>query len=203
MKKKKVFMTVVIIAILFVKLFIAGELFQELSGVDTSALLVKRAMAETPKSGSPTLPVKDVVEDPLSRERGLMKALELKQQELDNRESRLAAEEQRIQTLKQEIVAKIDILKGLEERLGTVIEVDKTSEGKKYKDLAKVYDSAPPDKVGSMLEKMDTKTAAGITMNMKRDKAGAVLGYLSPQKAIEITREITRVSAKVQSQPQQ
>jgi flagellar motility protein MotE (MotC chaperone) len=199
MKNNKVVMTVLIIAILFVKLFLAGELFQALSGGDAS-LLVKRAMAEVPKNSSVALPVKDVVEDQLSSERALMKTLELKQQELANRESLLMAEEQRIQVLKQEIMAKIDILKGLEDRMGTVIEVDKTSEGKKYKDLAKVYDSAPPDKVGSMLEKMDTKTAAGITMNMKRDRAGAVLGYLSPQKAIEITREITRVSAKAQPQ---
>jgi flagellar motility protein MotE (MotC chaperone) len=92
-------------------------------------------------------------------------------------------------------------LKALEERLGASLEEEKTSENKRYKDLAKVYDAAPPDKVGSMLEKMDTKTAAGITMNMKRDKAGAVLGYLSPQKAIEITREITRVSGKTPSVP--
>lgn len=194
-------MTGLIIAILFVKLFLAGELFQELSGLDTSALSLKRAMAETPKNGFVTVPVRDVVADPLSQERSLMQTLELKRQELDNRESRMVAEEQRIQTLKQEIVAKIDMLRGLEDRLGTVMEGEKSSENKKYKDLAKVYDSAPPDKVGSMLEQMDVKTAAGITMNMKRDKAGAVLGYLSPQKAIEITREITRVSAAAKPQP--
>lgn len=201
MKNNKVIVTALIIAILFVKLFLAGELFQELSGLDTSALSLKRAMAETPKNGLVNVPVKDVVADHLSQERSLMKTLEVKQQELDNRESRLAAEEQRIQTLKQEIVAKIEMLRGLEDRLGTVMEGEKSSENKKYKDLAKVYDSAPPDKVGSMLEQMDVKTAAGITMNMKRDKAGAVLGHLSPQKAIEITREITRVSAAAKPQP--
>lgn len=198
MKNNKMVMTVFIIAILFVKLFLAGELFQELSGVDASSLLVKKAMAEVPTNAPGTLPVKDVVEDQLSAERALMKVLELKQQELDNRENRLMAEEQRIQSLKLEVVAKIDTLKGLEDRLGATMEVEKSSEGRKYKDLAKVYDSAPADKVGEMLEKMDIKTAAGITMNMKRDKAGAVLGHLSPQKAIEITKEITRVSGKAQ-----
>jgi len=55
-----------------------------------------------------------------------------------------------------------------------------------------VYESTPPAKAGSMLEKLDTKTAAGISMNMKRDKAGAIWGHISPQKAVEITREITR-----------
>jgi len=201
MKNNKVIVTALIIAILFVKLFLAGELFQELSGMDTSALSLKRAMAETPKNGLVSVPVKDVAADHLSQERSLMKTLEVKQQELDNRENRLTAEEQRIQTLKQEIVLKIEMLRGLEDRLGAVMEGEKSSENKKYKDLAKVYDSAPPDKVGSMLEQMDVKTAAGITMNMKRDKAGAVLGYLSPQKAIEITREITRVSAAAKPQP--
>ncbi len=201
MKNNKVIVTGLIIAILFVKLFLAGELFQELSGMDTSALSLKRAMAETPENGLVTVPVKDVAADHLSQERSLMKTLEVKQQELDNRENRLTAEEQRIQTLKQEIVLKIEMLRGLEDRLGAVMEGEKSSENKKYKDLAKVYDSAPPDKVGSMLEQMDVKTAAGITMNMKRDKAGAVLGYLSPQKAIEITREITRVSAAAKPQP--
>jgi len=199
MKRNRVATTLFIIAVLFVKLFVAGELFQEFSGGgDASALLVKRALAEVPKNGSLTLPVRDVLEDPLSRERVLMKTLEQKEQELNDRESRLLAEEQRTQALKQDIIAKIDNLRALEERLGTSIEADKTSENKRYKDLAKVYDAAPADKIGSMLEKMDTKTAAGITMNMKRDKAGAVLGHLSPQKAIEITREITRVSGKTQ-----
>ncbi len=198
MKRNKVAVTLFIIAVLFVKLFVAGELFQEFSGGEASALLVKRAMAEVPKNGPMTLPVRDVLDDPLSRERVLMKTLQQKEQELNDRESRMLAEEQRIQTLKQDIIAKIDTLRALEERLGASIEMEKTSEGKKYKDLAKVYDAAPAEKVGAMLEKMDSKTAAGITMNMKRDKAGAVLGHLSPQKAIEITREITRVSGKAQ-----
>ncbi|MBN1547769.1 MAG: hypothetical protein JW902_14050 [Syntrophaceae bacterium] len=199
MKRKKVVMTLLIIAVLFVKLFIAGELFQEISGMDNSPLAVKRALAEVPKGGLASLPVKDVVNDPLTEERALMKVLEQKKQELDDREHRLSAEEQRLLTLKQEIMEKIDTLRGLEDRLGNVIEVDKTNENKRYKNMAKVYDSAPPEKVASMLEQMDTKTAAGITMNMKRDRAGNVLGYLSPHKAIEITREITRVSAKAAS----
>lgn len=202
MKRNKIVIIFFIVVILCVKLFVAGELFQQFPGSEEpSVLLVKKALAEVPKNGSMAVPVRDVLEDPLSRERALMKTLEQKEQELNDRESRLSAEEQRTQALKQEIVAKIETLKALEERLGASLEEEKTSENKRYKDLAKVYDAAPPDKVGSMLEKMDTKTAAGITMNMKRDKAGAVLGYLSPQKAIEITREITRVSGKTPSVP--
>jgi flagellar motility protein MotE (MotC chaperone) len=50
----------------------------------------------------------------------------------------------------------------------------------------------PPAKAGAMLETLDIETAAGITMNMKRDKAGNIWGYLTPKKAVDITKEITR-----------
>ena len=201
MKKNRIMVTAMIVAVLFVKLFMTGGLLRGLSGIDTPSLMLRGALAETPKTRLATVPIKDVLEDPLLQERALMKVLERKSQELDSRESRLLAEEQRIQVLKREIVEKIDALQGLEDRLGTMMDEEKTSESKKYKDLARVYDSAPPEKIASMIEQMDVKTAAGITMNMKRDKAGAVLWYLSPQKAVEITRQITRSSAAERPRP--
>lgn len=63
--------------------------------------------------------------------------------------------------------------------------------------MAKVYESAPPAKAGKMLEQLDIKTAAGITMNMKKDKAGAVWGYITPQKAAAITKEITQAGGRL------
>jgi flagellar motility protein MotE (MotC chaperone) len=76
------------------------------------------------------------------------------------------------------------------------LDAAQNTEVKRYKEMAKVYEATPAAKAGSMLEKLDVKTAAGITMNMKKDKAGAVWGYISPQKAVEITKEITRVGGK-------
>jgi flagellar motility protein MotE (MotC chaperone) len=199
MKKKRIFIIIFIIAILFVKLFVAGELFKKSS----SALLdIPRAMADTTKNNVTIEAVDNAkMKDPLSQERSLMKALEQKQRDIANRERRLQDTEQRLQALKQEIVTKIDVLIGLEERLNSLIETAKATENKKYKDLARVYDATPADKVSAMLEKMDTQTAAHITMNMKKDKAGAVLGHLNPQRAIEITKEITRISGAAQQQP--
>jgi flagellar motility protein MotE (MotC chaperone) len=47
-----------------------------------------------------------------------------------------------------------------------------------------------------MLEKLEVKTAAGITINMKRDRAGLIWGFLAPQKAVEITNEITKTGRR-------
>ena len=202
MKNKKMLFVLFIIAILFIKLFVAGELFKKISGTSPHMLEISKALADTTKNNVTIEPVDNAkIKDPLSQERSLIKALEQKQRDITNRERRLQDDEQRFQALKQEIATKIDILIGLEERLNAVIESAKTVESKKYKDLARVYDATPADKASAMLERMDTRTAANITMNMKKDKAGAVLGHLNPQRAVEITKEITRISAGDQQQP--
>jgi flagellar motility protein MotE (MotC chaperone) len=57
-----------------------------------------------------------------------------------------------------------------------------------------VYEAAPPQKAAAMLEKLEVRTAAGITINMKRERAGLIWGFLTPQKAVAITNEITRTT---------
>jgi flagellar motility protein MotE (MotC chaperone) len=155
-----------------------------------------RALAESSRQGSHGPAIKDVLEDELAQPRNLLNALQSRQMELDTRESSIKAEELKLLTLKKEITEKIDVLLNLEQKLNAVIGTSKEAEAQRYKNLAKVYEAAPPAKAGAMLEKLDVKTAAGITMHMKRDKAGAIWGFLNPQKAVEITREITMASQK-------
>ena len=136
--------------------------------------------------------VKDVTEDPLQKERDLFDFLQKKQKALDTRESLVKAEEQKIVALKKEIIEKIDALKSLESQLSSRLDADKSNDIKRLKELAKVYEATPPQKAAAMLEKLEVRTAAGITINMKRDRAGLIWGYLTPQKAVAITNEITR-----------
>lgn len=161
-----------------------------------SLLAESRALAESTHEGSSGAAGKDAAGDQLTQSRTLYTALQDRQKELENRESSLKTEEARLLSLKKEISVKIDALLSLEQRLNAVLAANKEAEVKRYKDLAKVYEAAPPAKAGAMLEKLDVKTAAGITMQMKRDKAGAIWGFLNPQRGVEITREITMASQK-------
>lgn len=135
---------------------------------------------------------KDTIDDMLVQQRDLAQALAAKKSELDNRENALRADEQRLIAMRRDITEKMAILKAQEEKLAAKLDTAREEDIKRYKEMAKVYDATPPAKAGPMMEKLDTKTAAGITMNMKKDKAGALWAYISPQKAVEITREITR-----------
>lgn len=145
-------------------------------------------------------PAREASDSSLSKERDLAAALLDKKNELDNREIALRTEEQRLLVLRKEITDKIALLKSQEEKLTVVLEASQTSDVKRYKEMAKVYEATPAAKAGKMLEQLDIKTAAGITMNMKKDKAGAIWGYVSPQKAVEITKEITRSGGSKQNE---
>jgi flagellar motility protein MotE (MotC chaperone) len=191
----------VVIAVFFVvKIIFLTEAFQ----IETISPVFSldhfgQAIAQTTKPAANAAPdvkidVKDVTDDPLKKERDLFASLQKRQKELDMRESSLKAEEQKISALKKEIMEKIDTLKSLETQLSSKLDMDKANDIKRLKELAKVYEATPPQKAAAMLEKLEVRTAAGITINMKRERAGLIWGYLTPQKAVAITREITRTA---------
>jgi len=153
------------------------------------------AIAQTPAK-APTPPPKDITDDDLQKERELLTMLQKKQKDLEARENALKAEEQKIAALKKEVIEKIDALKALETQLNAKLDTEKTQDEKRFKELAKVYEATPPQKAAAMLEKLDVRTAAGITINMKRDRAGLIWGFLAPQKAVEITNEITKATRR-------
>lgn len=196
MKRTLIVIQIGIAVILIVKVLFLGGILNNRNTAFESLLSVKKAMAASSEKNFSIAPLKDITDDGLQKERELIKALEEKKNDLENRESAIKAEEMRLAALKKEIMEKIEELQNLQKQLATNLGADKEETLKKYKNLAKVYEAAPPAKAGSMLEKLDIKTAAGITMNMKRDKAGIIWGFIDTQKAVEITKEITR-TAKV------
>jgi flagellar motility protein MotE (MotC chaperone) len=190
MKKYMVVLQISIFLFFVVKIAALGGILQNPLPENTLSAAEKRQSMETSSKGV-TPSASDATDDSLAKPRNILTALETKKKELELREQFLRSEEQRLLTLKKEILDKIDLLRTEQEKLDAVVKNSQTAESKRYKELAKVFDATPAAKAGAMLEKLDVKTAAGITMNMKRDKAGIIWGYLSPQKAIEITREIT------------
>jgi flagellar motility protein MotE (MotC chaperone) len=198
MKKGIIVVQIFVVLLFLAKISAVGGFLQQLENSGTSFLSV--AMAQSSGKGTYNPPLKDAGTDSLKQERDLVSALQKKSTELESRETALKAEEQKLQALKKEITDKIDVLRKIEEQMTAKLEADKTTSNKKFKDLAKVYEAAPPDKAGAMLERMDVQTAAAITMNMKRDKAGIIWGYINPQRAVEITREITRAGKFVQEE---
>ena len=190
MKKLIIACEILILFIALAKIAVVGGIVKN-SGTADCLLSVNEAVADSLVAAVPALPVRDVCEDGLSGERKLLSSLLGRQKELNDREDFLKSEERRLNSLRGEILSKIDRLQETEKRLTTLLETVKEIDDQKYRSLAKVYESAPPARAGAMLEKLDSRTAAAIIMNMKSKKAGVLLGHVKPSKAVEITREIT------------
>ncbi|RLB94787.1 MAG: hypothetical protein DRH26_00175 [Deltaproteobacteria bacterium] len=193
MKLKKLIIVceVLILFIVLAKIATIGGIIKNFDAVGFF-LPVTRAAENSGVAATPVQPERDVLEDSLSGERKLMSLLVKKQKALEDRENFLKSEERRLNSLSTEILSEIDRLSEMEGRLNGLLETFKEMDNKKYMDLAKVYESTPPDRAGSMLEKLDNKTAAAIIMNMKGKKAGLIWGHIKPGKAVEITAEIIR-----------
>jgi len=189
----------ILIGILFLaKIAVVGGIVTG-SDITDLPLTVQQAVAQSQVPPSPAPPVRDVFEDGLAEERKLFSSLLARQEALDEREESLRSEEKRLGELKQEILAKIEKLEEAEKRLQTLLDAAEEMKAEKYRSMAKVYESAPPARAGSMLEKLDSRTAATIIMNMKSKNAGVVLGYIQPDKSVAITKEITRETAKAKN----
>jgi flagellar motility protein MotE (MotC chaperone) len=199
MKRFIVACQIVIVAFFITKILFLTEALQ-IESIPPVVSLSRfgQAIAQTTKTATNAAvnmkDVKDVTDDPLKKERDLFTSLQKRQKELDIRESSLKDEEQKGLALKKEIMEKIDALKLLESQLSSKLDMDKADDIKRLKELAKVYEATPPQKAAAMLEQLEIRTAAGITINMKRERAGMIWGYLTPQKAVAITHEITRTT---------
>ena len=204
MKKILMGIQILILVLILVKVASVIGLIKKTDFLSATSLIPRQARAESPMASPAAgkMPaalgqqLNERTGDDLTTVKDLASALAAKKSDLDKRESGLRVEEQRLLALKKEITDKILLLQSQEEKLTSALESHRADEVKRYKDMAKVYESAPPAKAGKMLEQLDIKTAAGITMNMKKDKAGAVWGYITPQKAAAITKEITQAGAR-------
>jgi len=183
---------ILIVLLLLAKIAVVGGVLEDSKTADFF-LSATQASADAPAAVSPA---RDVFEDDLSEERKLLASLLAKQKELDQREELLRSQEKKIEELKGEVLAKIEQLESVEKRVTALIETADQMKADKYRSMAKVYESTPPARAASMLEKLDTRTAAIIIMNMKSKSSGPIMGYMKPDKSVVITEEITRELAK-------
>jgi len=191
-KKVIIVCEILILFVFLAKIAMIGGIIKNPETAD-GILSVNKAVADSTVAATSTPPVRDVTEDSLAGERKLSASLLEKQKELEKRGNILESEEKRLNSLRDEILSKIDSLGEMEGRLTGLLEMIKEMNSQKYKDLAKIYEAAPPAQAGFMLEKLDRKTAAAIIMNMKSKKAGAILGQMAPAKSVDVTKEITRL----------
>jgi len=120
-------------------------------------------------------------------------ALREREESLTEREEKVQREEARLQTVQRDIEHKLEMLVQIQTSLQELIQEKKSLENEVLKKLAKVYESTPPEQAGPMLSSLDVGLAAQILIRMDGRKAGKIWGYVSPDRASEISKEISRL----------
>ena len=164
MKKAVIAIEILLVLLFMAKILAIGEIVKRSEISNYLLWPVTSALADSSPQTSVDSPSRDVSIDTLASERSFMSTLADRGRQLENREHGVKFEEKKINLLRNEIVARIEVIRGREEKMASPQQSAGFEDNTRFKELAKAYEATPPDKVGALLNKMDSKTAAGIIM---------------------------------------
>jgi len=118
-------------------------------------------------------------------------SIQRKQKELEEKETSLKIEEQRLETLKKEIDEKIRVYSELLRKINVILNQMERKKTQDLEYLVKVYEAMPPEEAGARLSALEETMAALILKEMKPRKAGAVMATMEPGKVAAITRHLS------------
>lgn len=135
-----------------------------------------------------------ITASPAFAEDDMVKLIETKRAELQEREVALKREEQRLAAVKKDVDERIEkytkLLAQVEAQLKRVEQV----KGDKMENVVKAYEVMAAEDAAARISALDDDTALQIMLRMKSKKAGAVIAAMSPQKAALLTRSMMTLS---------
>ena len=185
---------ILILLLLMFKLFFAGYFVIQRWGLPFSPFL-SQAVAQEKSSEVKSEKISGAVNDEQDFE--YLSLLDKKRNELDRKEKELTQKKEQLNKLKTEIETTLDNLaqkeKGIDKKISQLITLKESMEEAELKKLAKVFEATPPEQAGPMFDKLDVELAAKILFRMKGRNAGKIWGYVDPDQAVRISRELSNL----------
>lgn len=183
-----------ILLLLISKLFFVGYFVTQRWGLSFSPSL-SQAVAQEESSEVKSEEVSGVVNDEQDFE--YLSLLDKKRSELDRKEKELTQKKEQLNKLQTEIENTLDNLaqkeEGIDKKISQLITLKESLEEEELKKLAKVFEATPPEQAGPMFDKLDVELAAKILFRMKGRNAGKIWGYVDPDQAVRISRELSNL----------
>ncbi|MCK5010733.1 MAG: hypothetical protein KAS98_09625 [Deltaproteobacteria bacterium] len=156
---------------------------------------LSQAVAQEKSSEVKSEEISGVVNDEQDFE--YLSLLDKKRSELDRKEKELTQKKEQLNKLKTEIENTLDNLaqkeEGIDKKISQLITLKESMEEAELKKLAKVFEATPPEQAGPMFDKLDVELAAKILFRMKGRNAGKIWGYVDPDQAVRISRELSNM----------
>ncbi len=142
------------------------------------------AKVESEAQDDPTLFTQSEI-DLLQQLADRREVIEARSEEITLREGLLGAAEKRIEK-------KILEMKGLEATIGKLIKTHDKQEEAKMQSLVKIYENMKPKDAARIFEELDITTLLMVAERMKERKLAPVMARMNPEKAKEMTVELTK-----------
>ena len=124
-------------------------------------------------------------------------ALKEREKLLDLREKGLDVKRENLELVKRDINKRLEELTLVKGEIEKVILERKALNKANITKLAKVYESTPPEQAGPMLSGLDADIAATILLKMNNMKAGKIWGFVAPEKAVLISKELAKYNGNL------
>jgi len=114
-----------------------------------------------------------------------------RKQDLERREDAVRAAEGRLAILKSEVEQILNRIEAAEQRRRLDKEKATLSQkGVQIGQLAKIYESMPPEEAAARIERMPDRKALEILRSLKSKVAGAILSQVKVERAAKLTEEL-------------
>lgn len=138
------------------------------------------ALASEPKSAS-------VQQAQTKGEAEILQNLSERRSALEARERDVAMREQLMGATEKRVEERLVELKGLEEKLNTMLAKRDEEEEAQITSLVKTYENIKPTDAAKIFNKLDRTIMLTVASRMKPAKIGAVMAAMEPQRAQELT----------------
>lgn len=122
----------------------------------------------------------------------LLKQLSERRKNIDKREEGLKNQENILKTLKSNITHKIQELKAVQKNIDDSRKRHDNEEKERMQKLVKIYEKMNPKKAAAVFNELDTAFSSEVVINMNHSKVGAILSYMHPVKARELSMALAR-----------
>lgn len=156
---------------------------------------VDRVILAAPPAGEPAAPRKDTVEQPLSASRAAReeKAIQdARRQQLAEREAALAAKEQELKRLGTKLDSQIKSLDDSKKRLDDSLKTQKKARDEKQKKMIGLFKKMKPEQAGQLMDKLEEDKVISLLNQMDTKTAIKLIPYLKQPRVLKWIEENLR-----------
>ncbi len=122
----------------------------------------------------------------------LLKSLDARRVELEERNDKLSARESDLDNRDREFAAKLTQIRELTDKLKAHRQKSEKKRSTQLEQLANVYGSMNPKEAAILIEQLDVTIALGLIERMPEKRIGQILSLMSPDRALTLTRMLSQ-----------